>query len=189
METFTIVQNNDSLWQKIYSIAQADHDQKLWRNYQKIDVNDYVAMIVYSIDNKPVGFSGIYNNPEIWPPNVARFGNRTYIIPEYRSEGGTSILYKNFKYILDNYEQWGIDVLFFSVELYKDPDREYKKFELYNKYYFKKTGFELQYNDRIYQCCNYKNKKCYHFCSWYDPQNTNAHKAIQSYSKDAWILL
>lgn len=187
METFSIVQNNDDLWQKIYSIAQSDHEQKLWRNYQQIDLDDYIAMIVYAVNDQPVGFSGIYNNPDIWPDNVARFGNRTYIVPEHRSKGGTSILYKNFQYILDNYYRWGVDVLFFSVELYNDPDREYRKFELYNKYYSKKTGFQLTFDDRIYQCCKTEKKKCYHFCSFYNPKNITF--GIKNYDKEAWHLL
>lgn len=185
-EEFIIVSNKDAIWKEIYTIAQSDYSHPLWKNYQEINLDDYIVMIVYTIDGRPAGFSGVYNNPDIWPSNFARFGNRTYIAPRFRSAGATDILYKNFKYVLDNYDKWEVDVLFFSIELHNDPKSEFNKFKFYNKYNEKKTGYRLEFDDRIYQCCNSYHPKCYHFCSWYNPKNLKID--VKNYDKEVWHL-
>jgi hypothetical protein len=190
MDQYLLVTNNSPEWQEIYKIAQEDKGHLLWENYQNIDLDTYEHMIVTVRDGRPASFQGIYNNGR-WPGNVFRFCNRAYINPYFRDLGqGLEITYNNVKYTLDNYAQWGKDVLFISRGVqYNNAEVSWKKFEKFCKFLIKNTGYNLTYDDQLYQCCADECKDCYQFCVWYDPMNLKEHLNIPSVSKKEWLQL
>jgi hypothetical protein len=190
MDQYLLVTNNSPEWQELYKIAQEDKGHPLWENYQNIDLDTYEHMIVTVRDGRPASFQGIYNNGR-WPGNVSRFCNRAYINPYFRDLGqGLEITYNNVKYTLDNYAQWGKDVLFISRGVqYNNAEVSWKKFEKFCKFLIKNTGYNLIYDDQLYQCCADECKDCYQFCVWYDPMNLKEHLNIPSVSKKEWLQL
>jgi len=103
---------------------------------------------------------------------------------------GLEITYNNVKYTLDNYAQWSKDVLFISRGVqYDNAEISWKKFEKFCKFLIKNTGYNLIYDDRLYQCCVNNCKDCYQFCVWYDPIGTKEYLNIPSISKDEWQQL
>lgn len=187
MDRYCLVENNSAEWQTIYKIAQHDHTHDLWENYQSIDISTYEHMIVNIRDGVPAAFHGIYNNGR-WPDNVSRFCNRAYINPYFRDLGqGLEITCKNIKYVLDNYDQWNKDVLFISRGVqYDNPKVSWRKFQKFCDFLIEKTGYNLIYDDRLYQCCSNSCKDCYQFCVWYDPLNIKNNLSIHSISQDEW---
>jgi hypothetical protein len=190
MDQYLLATADTAEWQKLYSIAQADKSHGLWENYQNIDLDTYEHMIVTMRNGETASFQGIYNNGR-WPSNVSRFCNRAYINPYFRNLGqGLEITYNNVKYTLDNYAQWGKDVLFISRGVqYDNAEISWKKFEKFCKFLIKNTGYNLIYDDRLYQCCANNCKDCYQFCVWYDPMYTKEYLNIPSISKDEWQQL
>jgi len=174
-------------WEAIYKIAREDVGHGLWENYQHIDLNTYECMILTELDGIPASFQGIYNNGR-WPANVSRFCNRAYINPYFRNQGlGLEITWQNVKYTLDNYERWGKDVLFISRGVqYHNVDVSWRKFKKFCEFLIKNTGYNLVYDDRLYQCCPSSCKDCYQFCVWYDPLNIKNDLSIHSLSQDEW---
>lgn len=189
LQFYNIKESND-LWENIYDIARKDQDHLLWENYQKIDLSTYENMIVTTSYGKPASFQGVYNNGR-WPENVSRFCNRAYINPEFRKLGlGLEITWRNIKYTLDNYDSWGKDVLFISRGVqYDNPHISWKKFEKFVKFLIKNTGYNLVYDNKLYQCCPSKCKDCYQFCVWYDPKNLKNSLNIASVTIDEWLFL
>jgi len=174
-------------WEEIYKIAQTDTDHSLWENYQSIDLDSYEYMILTMLDNRPASFQGIYNNGR-WPNNVSRFCNRAYINPYFRDRGqGLEITWRNIKYTLDNYDQWGKDVLFISRGVqYNDVHISWRKFQKFCEFIIKHTGYNLVYDDQLYQCCPSECKDCYQFCVWFDPTNIKSQLDIRSVSREEW---
>jgi hypothetical protein len=177
-------------WEEIYKIAQEDRDHELWENYQKIDLVTYETMVLTTCDGLPASFQGIYNNGR-WPANVSRFCNRAYINPHFRKLGkGLEITWRNIKYTLDHYDQWGKDVLFISRGVqYDNPEISWRKFQKFCEFLIKNTGYNLVYDDRLYQCCSTACKDCYQFCVWYDPKNLKKTLNIDNITIDRWKLL
>jgi len=184
------VDEKDLDWQTIKEIAKNDKSHWLWENYQTVNLNTYEHMIVNTRNGIPAAFHGIYNNGR-WPSNVSRFCNRAYINPLFRSAGlGTEITYKNIKYVLDRYQDWGKDVLFISRSVqYNNPEISWRKFQKFCKFLFKNTGYNLIYDDQLYQCCPNESKDCYQFCVWYDPKNLKKTLNIHSVTIDQWKQL
>jgi len=189
-EEFQIITHSTPEWEHIYKIAQEDQTHELWENYQKINLDDYIAMIVYLQDGIPGAFHGVYNNGR-WPDNVARIGNRAYIAPHLREQkNGFLIAAKNIKFALDNYDKWGKDVLFMSKPMqYNNVETSWKKFQMYSKWWTKSTGYEWVCDDRIYQSCPAECKDCYQFCTWYDPKNLKNTLDIKSLEAKEWYNL
>lgn len=179
-----------SEWQNLYKISQADQSHHLWENYQTIDIAEYETMILTMCGDLPASFQGIYNNGR-WPKNVSRFCNRAYINPYFRLSGqGLEITWRNVKYTLDNYHHWKKDVLFISRGVqYDNVHVSWKKFEKFCKFLVKNTGYDLVWDDRLYQCCVNNCKDCYQFCVWYDPLGARKTVGIPSISQKQWELL
>lgn len=169
--TYLLVNNQTPEWQYIYDIARNDKTHGLHDNYSNINLDTYEHMVVNVRDNVPVAFHGIYNNGR-WPSNVSRFCNRAYIVPDKRgSSEGLRITGDNIKYVLDNYDKWNKDVIFISRGVqYDNPSVSYKKFVKFVKFVSDYTGYQLEFDDKLYQCCNNESKDCYQFCVWYDPK-------------------
>lgn len=187
---FHDLNTSTDIWEEIYSIAQEDQSHLLWQNYQNIDITQYETMVVTTCAGKPASFQGIYNNGR-WPDNVARFCNRAYINPYFRKLGqGLEITWRNIKYTLDNYEKWGKDVLFISRGVqYDNAAVSFKKFEKFCEFLIEKTGYDLYYDDKLYQCCPTNCKDCYQFCVWYDPKNIKNTLKIDSITIQQWTSL
>ena len=187
MDEYKVIHSSTPEWEEIYSIAQNDKTHWLWENYQTIDLNTYEHMVVNIRDGQPAAFHGIYNNGR-WPENVSRFCNRAYINPYFRDLGqGLEITHKNIKFVLDNYSTWGKEVLFISRGVqYNNVEVSWKKFQKFCNFLIKNTGYDLVYDDRLYQCCPAACKDCYQFCVWYDPKNIKPSLNIHSLSKDEW---
>lgn len=181
---------SNSIWEEIYKIAREDRSHLLWENYQNIDITQYETMVVTTCEGKPASFQGIYNQDR-WPKNVSRFCNRAYINPYFRDRGhGLEITWRNIKYTLDNYDKWNKDVLFISRGVqYDNAEISYKKFQKFCEFLIEKTGYQLVYDDRLYQCCPKSCKDCYQFCVWYDPKELRKSLEIASVSKEQWALL
>jgi len=132
----------------------------------------------------------VYNNGR-WPNNVSRFCNRAYINPYFRDSGhGLEITWRNIKYTLDNYQHWGKDVLFISRGVqYDNAEVSWRKFRKFCEFLIKNTGYNLVYDDRLYQCCSTACKDCYQFCVWFDPKNIKDQLNIHSVSQDEWAQL
>jgi len=176
-------------WQSIYKIAQNDRSHNLWENYQKINLDEYEHMIVNTLDDIPVSFHGIYNNGR-WPSNFSRFCNRAFIVPEYReNKSGLRITSNAIKYVLDNYDDWGKDVLFITRGVqYDNVEISWKKFEKFVQFLKNTTGYtDLTYNDRLYKCCKSGCKECYQFAVWYNPLGVS--NSIPSISMTTWANL
>lgn len=188
--TFHNLKESTEDWEKLYKIAQNDTDHNLWENYQNIDLSKYETMILTTCDNIPASFQGIYNNGR-WPGNVSRFCNRAYINPYFRDRRkGLEITWRNVKYTLDNYSTWGRDVLFVSRGVqYDNPEVSWKKFEKFCLFLIKNTGYNLVYDNNLYQCCPSECKDCYQFCVWYDPKNIRKSLNIHSITIDQWKQL
>jgi hypothetical protein len=187
---YKLVSTNDIEWQFIYNIARNDKSHGLWQNYQNIDLSTYEHMIVNLIDGYPSAFHGIYNNGR-WPESVSRICNRAYINPVCQKAGdGLKITSDNIKYVLDNYTKWNKDVLFISRGVqYDKPDVSFKKFQKFVKYLERTTGYKLEYDDRLYTCCDKMCRDCYQYCVWYDPKHVRHTLDIPSLSIDEWYLL
>lgn len=187
MNNFQIIKTPTPAWEQLYATAQNDKDHLLWENYQSINLDEYEAMIVNVRDNVPAAFHGIYNNGR-WPNNVSRFCNRAYINPHFRDLGqGLEITSKNIKFVLDNYTQWSKDVLFISRGVqYNNAEVSWKKFQKFCQFLIDKTGYDLKYDNRLYQCCEAACKECYQFCVWYDPKNIRSTLDIHNISIDEW---
>ncbi len=190
IDTYKTVDNFDLDWQHLRDTAKQDKDHLLWENYQDFNLETYDHMIVNVRDGTPAAFHGIYNNGR-WPNNVARFCNRAYINPHFRKLGqGLEITYKNIKYVLDNYENWGKDILFISRGVqYDNAEITWKKFQKFCQFLLEKTNYNLIYDDKLYQCCPKLCKDCFQFCLWYDPKNLKKHLNIHSISIDQWARL
>lgn len=187
MDEYKVIQHSTPEWEEIYAIAQNDKTHWLWENYQTIDLATYEHMVVNIRNGRPAAFHGIYNNGR-WPKNVSRFCNRAYINPYFRDLGqGLEITHKNIKFVLDNYDTWGKEVLFISRGVqYDNVEVSWKKFQKFCDFLIKNTGYNLVYDDRLYQCCPAACKDCYQFCVWYDPKNIKNSLNIHSLSKDEW---
>lgn len=181
---------SNSTWEEIYKIARDDRSHILWENYQNIDITQYETMVVTTCEGKPASFQGIYNQGR-WPTNVSRFCNRAYINPYFRAQGhGLEITWRNIKYTLDNYDKWNKDVLFISRGVqYDNAEISYKKFQKFCEFLIEKTGYQLVYDDKLYQCCPKSCKDCYQFCVWYDPKNCKNTLEIANVSIEQWSLL
>lgn len=181
------VSSNMIEWLEIYKIAQDDHSHWLWENYQRIDLDTYEQMIIFIRDNEPAAFHGIYNNGR-WPNNVSRFCNRAYINPKFRKLGqGLEITSKSIKYVLDNYNRWNKEVLFISRGVqYNNAYISWLKFDKFCKFLCKTTGYNLVWDNLLYQCCNNACKDCYQFCVWYDPKQIQKKLAIHNVTIDGW---
>lgn len=187
MDEYKVIQHSTPEWEEIYAIAQNDKTHWLWENYQTIDLATYEHMVVNIRNGRPAAFHGIYNNGR-WPKNVSRFCNRAYINPYFRDLGqGLEITHKNIKFVLDNYDTWDKEVLFISRGVqYDNVEVSWKKFQKFCDFLIKNTGYNLVYDDRLYQCCPAACKDCYQFCVWYDPKNIKNSLNIHSLSKDEW---
>lgn len=187
LDTYEIITNSTNNWKKIYKIAQDDKTHWLWENYQNINLDEYESMIVNIRNNQPAAFHGIYNNGR-WPDNVSRFCNRAYINPHFRNLGqGLEITWKNIKFVLDNYNQWKKEILFISRGVqYNDPYVSWLKFDKFCKFLSNKTGYNLVWDDLLYQCCNNSCKDCYQFCVWYDPMDIRKKLKIHHVTIDEW---
>jgi len=152
IDTYKTIDDSDKDWQYLRSIAKQDKDHLLWENYQDFDLSTYDHMIVNVRDGLPAAFHGIYNNGR-WPDNVARFCNRAYINPHFRRlNQGQEITYKNIKYVLDNYESWGKDILFISRGVqYNNASITWRNFQKFCQFLIEKTNYNLIYDDRLYQ--------------------------------------
>jgi hypothetical protein len=190
MDSYFLVETDSAEWQDIYKIAQQDNTHNLWKNYQSIDITTYEHMIFNMRDGVPAAFHGIYNNGR-WPENVSRICNRAYINPHFRDLGqGLEITHKNIKYVLDNYDSWGKDVLFISRGVqYNNAKVSWRKFEKFCKFLIEKTGYNLTYDSNLYQCCPSECKDCYQFCVWYDPKNLKNSLNIQQMPIEQWQQL
>jgi hypothetical protein len=180
------VSSSSDEWEYIYKLAQTDKTHSLWENYQKIDVDEYEHMFVNVRDNIPASFHGMYNNGR-WPNNFSRFCNRAYINPEHRKLGlGLEITSNAIKFVLDNYNQWGKDVLFITRGVqYDNVEISWKKFEKFVKFLRTSTGYlNLIYDDKLYKCCSSGCKDCYQFAVWYNPKNIKID--IDSISQVDW---
>ena len=189
LEFHNLTRSND-LWQEIYDVAKNDQSHALWENYQEIDIEQYETMIVTTCQGKPASFQGIYNQGR-WPNNVSRFCNRAYINPHFRNLGaGLEITWRNVKYTLDHYDSWNKDILFISRGVqYDNIETSFKKFEKFCKFLIEKTGYKLDYDDRLYQCCPKFCKDCYQFCVWYDPKDLRKSTEIAQISMQQWNCL
>ena len=187
-DTFEIINTSTPRWEEVYKIAQLDLSHRLWKNYQTINLTDYEHMIVNFRDGKPAAFHGIFNKGR-WPENVSRFCNRAYITPYFRNLGqGLEITSNNIKFVLDQYYNWGKDILFISRGVqYDNPEISWRKFDKFCKFVIKSTGYQLTYDNRLYQCCPTACKDCYQFCVWYNPKDIAVN--IHNISIEEWKLL
>ena len=187
---FHNLSKSNELWEEIYQIAKNDKSHLLWENYQEINIESYETMVVTVCDNIPASFQGIYNQGR-WPENVSRFCNRAYINPYFRDrKQGLEITWRNIKYTLDNYDNWNKDVLFISRGVqYNNAEISYKKFQKFCEFLIEKTGYNLKFNSKLYQCCPSQTKDCYQFCVWYDPKNLVENLEIRSVTMPEWELL
>lgn len=185
-----VTSENLSDWEHIYEVARNDKSHGLWENYQNIDLSTYEHMILYVRDNIVSGFHGIFNNNR-WPSNVSRICNRAYLNSENRLQGnGLAITSDNIKYVLNNYDKWNKDVLFISRNVqYNNPELSFRKFKKFVQFLERSTGYKLEYDDRLYSCCNSMCKDCYQFCVWYDPKHIRHTLDIPSLSISDWDLL
>ena len=190
MDSYQIIKNPTPAWNELYAIAQADREHWLWENYQIINLADYEHMIVNVRNDVPAAFHGVYNKGR-WPSNVSRICNRAYINPHFRDLGqGLEITSKNIKFVLDNYEVWGKDVLFISRGVqYDNVAVSWRKFEKFCKFLEKTTGYTLAYDNNLYQCCPAQCKDCYQFCVWYDPKGIKTSLNIDKVTQDQWKML
>lgn len=184
------VNADDADWQIIKEIAKNDKSHSLWQNYQNFDLASYEHMIVNVREGIPAAFHGVYNNGR-WPENVSRFCNRAYINPYFRQLGhGLEITWRNIKYTIDNYDLWSKDVLFISRGVqYDNPEVSWQKFNKFCIFLVEKTGYDLKWDDFLYQCCGNKSKDCYQFCVWYDPKDIKNALNIPKISQKDWKLL
>jgi len=189
-DIYKTVTDEDPDWHTIKKIAKDDSSHGLWQNYQDFDLDTYEHMIVNIRDNIPAAFHGIYNNGR-WPKNVSRFCNRAYINPHFRNlNQGLEITHLNIKYVLNKYDKWGKDVLFISRGVqYNNAEVSYRKFQKFCNFLIDKTGYNLTYDNRLYQCCPTACKDCYQFCVWYDPKNIKNTLNIHSISIEEWAEL
>lgn len=187
---FHDLRESTDLWEEIYQIAREDKSHLLWENYQNIDISQYETMVVTTCDGLPASFQGIFNRDR-WPDNVSRFCNRAYINPYFRDKGqGLEITWRNIKYTLDHYGKWGKDVLFISRGVqYDNAEISFKKFQKFCQFLIEKTGYDLIYDNRLYQCCPSMCKDCFQFCVWYDPKKLLNHLNIHNISCDQWAKL
>jgi hypothetical protein len=187
---FHDLNTSSSAWEEIYKIAREDRSHLLWENYQNIDITQYETMVVTTCEDRPASFQGIYNRGR-WPENVSRFCNRAYINPYFRNQGhGLEITWRNINYTLDNYNKWNKDVLFISRGVqYDNVEVSWLKFKKFCQFLIEKTGYNLQFDDKLYQCCPKLCKDCYQFCVWYDPKDLRKSLEIASVSKEQWTLL
>lgn len=187
MNNYIITKTSCKEWETIYKIAQEDQSHSLWSNYQSIDITDYQAMIINVRDGIPAAFHGVYNGGR-WPNNVARICNRAYINPYFRNQGqGLKITAENIKYVLSLYQYWRRDVLFISRGVqYNDPEISYRKFEKFAKFVTDSTGFKLNYDNRLYKCCDNETRDCYQFALWYDPKGIRKTLDIKSIDISEW---
>ena len=189
MDEYKVINTSTPEWEEIYKIAREDKTHELWENYQTIKLEEYERMIVNIRDNKPAAFHGIFNHGR-WPENYSRICNRAYINPYFRDLGqGLEITSKNIKFTLDNYSQWGKDVLFISRGVqYDDVKVSWKKFEKFVRFLKDTTGYtDLTYDDRLYKCCKSGCKECYQFVVWYNPFGLS--NSIPSVSMTTWTKL
>ena len=188
LNTYEVINTPTPAWKEIYSIAQDDKSHLLWENYQTINLSDYEHMIVNVRDGVPAAFHGIFNKGR-WPSNFSRICNRAYINPHFRNLGqGLEITGSNIKFVLDRYQHWGKDVLFISRGVqYNNPKISWRKFEKFCKFVIESTGYELTYDNRLYQCCPTACKDCYQFCLWYNPKNSIVD--VHNISIDEWEML
>lgn len=184
---FHDIRSSNNLWEEIYKIAREDRSHLLWENYQKIELDDYETMIVTTCQGIPASFQGIYNKGR-WPSNVSRFCNRAYINPYFRKLGqGLEITWRNIQYTLDNYERWNKQVLFISRGVqYNNPNVSLTKFKKFVEFLIKNTGYNLIYDDKLYQCCSKNCRECYQFSVWYDPNNLKNSLNIPSVTVSEW---
>lgn len=187
MNTWIVTNRPCGEWEKIYDIAKNDKDHLLWENYQQINIEEYQAMIINVRNDIPAAFHGVYNNGR-WPDNVARICNRAYINPYFRRLGqGLKITSENIRYALSLYPLWNKDVLFISRGVqYDNPKVSWKKFQKFCEYVIKTTGYDLVYDDKLYQCCGSESKDCYQFALWYDPKNIRQTLDIKSITQEQW---
>lgn len=190
LNEYLLVDKNSTEWRQIYEIARNDKSHELWENYQHIDLDTYEHMIVYMRDKVPSGFHGIYNNNR-WPKNVSRICNRAYLQKFNRDLGqGLDITGDNIKYVLDNYDKWGKDILFISRGVqYDNPKLSYRKFKSFCKFITEYTGYDLVYDDKLYSCCASNSTECYQYCVWYDPKNIRHTLDIPYITMDEWTSL
>lgn len=188
---YLIINGNSSEnlhWETISNRAKNDKDHNLANNYSNIKLEQYEHMIIHMLETKPVAFHGIFNNGR-WPSNVSRVCNRMYVDRDHRDIMGT-IPGDAARYDFTNYEQWGKDVLFISRGVqYDNPELSFKKFKKFVLWLRKVTGVNLEYDDRLYQCCNNMTKDCYQFCVWYDPKHIRHTLDIASMSMEDWSML
>lgn len=187
MDHYEIINSNSNVWKELYSIAQNDKDHWLWKNYQKINLDEYEHMIVNVRDGIPAAFHGIYNNGR-WPDCISRICNRAYINPYFRKKNqGLEITSKNIKYVLDNYDLWKKEALFISRGVqYNNAYVSWLKFNKFCKFLCKTTNYSFVWDDHLYQCCNNLCKDCYQFCVWYDPLEIRKKLNIHYVSINDW---
>lgn len=190
MNTFIHVNNNSPEWEYVYNIAKNDNTHGLWGNYQNIDLDEYETMVVTLRDNEPAAFHGIFNNNR-WPTNISRICNRAYILPKFRDNNeGLDITSVSIKYVLDNYDKWGKDILFISRGVqYNNPAISYKKFEKFNRFVEQSTGYKFKYTDRLYRGCKDNCKECFQYFLFYDPKDLLDTIHIDTISQDEWVSL
>jgi hypothetical protein len=190
MNNYIITKDTCGEWETIYEIARNDQDHPLWENYQNINLADYDAMIINVRDGIPAAFHGVYNNGR-WPDNVARICNRAYINPYFRDQGkGLEITADNIKYVLSLYKLWKKDVLFITRGVqYDNPAISYRKFEKFAKFVSETTGYNLEFDNRLYKCCPSESKDCYQFALWYDPKGIRKSLDIKSIEIPQWEIL
>lgn len=189
-ESQEIITNSTEEWLYISTMAKTDTSHPLYKNYKNVKIEDHEYMIIYKIDDQPVGFHGIYNNGR-WPENTSRFCNRAWLSPEHRHPiEGAFITARNIKFVLDRYNYWGKDVLFISRGVqYNDPHTSWKKFEKFCEFFIKHSGHQMTFDDRLYRCCPNDTKDCFQFCIWYDPKNIRSTLNIDNVSINEWNLL
>jgi len=187
MNNYIITNNSCKEWETIYEIARNDHSHPLWENYQDIDITEYQAMIINIRNGIPAAFHGVYNGGR-WPVNTARICNRAYINPYFRDLGqGLEITAENIKYALSLFGYWRKDVLFITRGVqYDNPEVSHRKFEKFAEFVIERTGFKLDYDDKLYKCCENETKDCYQFALWYDPKGIRKSLDIKSIEISQW---
>lgn len=121
---------------EILDIAKRDSDHSLHKNYQNINVDDFLFVTLFIMDGKPANFYGLQQKPWMGE-SAARAYTRAYKTPEFRQQH----YHRSFIDVIskggyDHIENWwrsmGIDTLFVTRNVADKADGFMTLFKRYS---------------------------------------------------------